>query len=222
MAAGLLICVYAFAGGIGTSCASVGIGRELSRYRGEKVMYLSLEETEDKGLFPEGVRAMSSEEVLFRYLRLKKIDAAQKEYDQLFHMAAACDEYGLCRFAPDDGVASLPGMEPGAIYSFLEQLALTLGLRRIVLDFGTRIRSLREFAEITEEEEAFFIEVPAEEGISARKTRPLFVEGKRLTAVFPRCGEDVRSINGHTEVGLSNAFGLAIKELCDRITGVGS
>lgn len=219
-----LICVYACAGGIGTSCAAVGIGRELARYRSENVIYVSLEDAEDAALFPDAVCAMPAEEVLYRYLRLAGEGAPEAAYGQLFHAAAGRDEYGLYRLAPDEGVGGFAGLAPCELHTFLFRLVAALGLTRIVLDFGTRLRFLAEFvSELADTGEALVIEALCEIK-SGRKRRPVFsgeMETAVFPAVFPICEDDVRGLEGRTDVGLANAFGLTVKEVCDRITGDG-
>jgi len=216
---GSLLCIHAFSGGLGTSCAAIGIGREISRYRNEKVLYLSLEDAEDAGLFPADLSAMRAEEALYRYLRLLNTGAGQEGFDRLFRAAAARDEYGLYRLAPDEGVGSLSGLTPGELYLLLTHASCSLGLTRIVLDFGTRLNYLKKFAGLLGEKEAFFIEICSEPETHMRKKQVFFMEDKLISASFPICGEDVRQQGGKTEIGLSNAFGLAVKETCDRIIG---
>ena len=216
--AGALLCVYAYAGGLGTSCAAIGIGRELARYRGESVVYLSLEDVEDLFLFPVGSRAMRAEEILYRYLRLLNTGAGQEGFSRLFDTAFCRDEYGLFRLAPDEGPGSLAVLSPEDLYTFLIYITGALRLTRVVLDFGTRLNFLRMFSGLLKPDEAIFIEaIP--EGKEARTKRPLFQEEKNLTAAFPICEEDVRRQGGYTDVGIANAFGLAVKEICDRIAG---
>lgn len=217
--AGTVICVYACAGGLGTSCAAIGIGRELARYRSEQVMYFSLEDAEDTGLFPSGLTAMCAEEALYRYLRLLNAGSENEGFEQLFRAAAAYDEYGLYRFAPDEGTGSLSGLMPEELYLFLKRITDALRLKRIVLDFGTRLHFLAAFAALLEIEEAYFIEIRPEEVERIRKGRSLFSEEKLMTAAFPFCDEDVRQRGVYTDVGIANAFGLAVKEMCDRIVG---
>jgi len=218
-----LLCVHAFSGGVGTSCAAIGIGRELTRYRGEKVSYISLEDAEDAGLFPARLSAMRAEEALYRYLRLINTGAGKEGLDRLFGAAFARDEYGLLRLAPDEGAGSLAGLAPDEIYAFLARVTGALGLNRIVLDFGTRLNFLKKFAALLGPEEALFIEI-RQEGIpeSGSFPRPagvLFNDEKWLAAAFPVCAEDIRIHDGYTGVGIANAFGLAVKETCDRIAG---
>jgi len=218
--AGSLLCAYAYKGGLGTSCAAIGIGREFARYRGEKAMYLSLEDIEDEGLFPAGLSAMRTEEVLYRYLRLIKLSGGNDEADRLFVSAVARDEYGLYRFAPDTGAGSLAGVTAGELYILLANVSRALGLSRIVLDFGTRLNFLFEFASFIKPEEALFVEMRQEGGGSGSiKRQGLLNEERRLSAAFPYCAEDIRKTDGYTDVGIANAFGLAVKELCDRIEG---
>ena len=217
-AGGAFICVFAFAGGLGTSCAAVGIGRELARYRGEQVLYLSLEDAEDTGLFPAGLHAMRAEETLYRYLRLSNTGGGQEGFAKLFRAAAARDEYGLYRLAPDEGAGSLAGLTPGELYSFLSQAFISLGLTRIVLDLGTRLNFIKTFTRVLAAKEALFIEVRPDGENQGRNSRSLFTDDQPLNAAFPVCDEDIRRKGDHTDVGLANAFGLAVKEICDRIT----
>jgi len=219
LASGSLVCVYAFAGGVGTSCSAIGIGRELARYRGEQILYLSLEDAEDPGLFPAGLSAMRAEETLYRYLRLLNTGAGREGFEKLFRAAAARDEYGLYRLAPDERAGSLANLEPGELYSFLSHAFTSLGLTRLVLDFGTRLNFLKMFAPLSEREEAFYIEVKSAGESYARTRQALFSDEQALTAAFPLCVEDIRQNAGHTDIGLANAFGLAVKDICDSITG---
>jgi len=214
-----LLCVHAYAGGLGTSCAAIGIGREFARYRGEQVLYLSLEDVEAAGLFPRDLRAMRAEEALYRFLRLLNSGAGQERIDQLFLAAFARDEYGLYRLAPDEGAGSLAGLGPEELYMFLERTAGALGLARIVLDFGTRLYFLKTFAAFVGRGEAIYVEACREAEESERKRHALPADERILTAVFPVCEEDVRRHGRYTDVGISNAFGLAVKEVCDRIAG---
>ena len=223
---GALICVYGCAGGQGTSCAAIGIGREISRYRGARAMYLSLEDAEDGGLFPAGAGAMRAEELLYRYMRAANAGAEKDAMEKLFCSAAARDGYGLYRLAADEGAGSLASLAPVELYVFLGRAFAALGLAHIVLDFGTRLHGLLAFASVLEEGEAAFVEAHQETPGGGRKRRPVFADTgsggmgiQPLTAAFPSCPEDIREQDGHTDVGLANAFGLAVKEVCDRIMG---
>ena len=233
--AGALVCVYGRAGGLGTSSAAIGIGREFARYRGEKALYLSMEDSEDAGLFPDGLSAMRSEEALYRYIRVLKDGATPEAFAQVFSAAAARDEYGLYRIAPDDGLNRLAGLEPSGLYGFLRHIGAALGLSRIVLDFGTRLHLLSAFAANLAPEEACFVEAlaagadgtgdagEAVAGAGVVETgagRELFGDGGlSFSRAFPYCEEDIRQVDGRVDVGLANAFGLAVKEVCDKIMG---
>ena len=223
---GALVCVYGCAGGQGTSCAAVGIGRELSRYRGARAMYLSLEDVEDPGLLPAGLCAMRAEEALYRYMRAVDAGAGEDMLGKLFRSAAGRDEYGLYRLAADEGAGSLASLAPEELYAFLARACAALGLARVVLDFGTRLHCLSAFASILDDGEAVFVEALPETGGGAGKRRAAFADADSgrmgphlLTAAFPSCAEDIRELDGHTDVGIANAFGLAVKEACDRIMG---
>jgi len=168
---------------------------------------------------------MRAEEALYRYLRImnrrgiEKDEGGQRAFEELFSAAAARDEYGLYRLAPDEGLGSLAGLSAGELYMFLWRFASALGLTRIVLDFGTKLYSLVLFASILDEE-AFFIEALSADEDGARKRRKIAgTETSSIEAAFPCCPEDVRKLGDGTDVGLANAFGLAVKEVCDRITG---
>ena len=219
---GSLICVYACTGGTGTSVAAIGIGRELARYRGERVLYLSLEEAEDFWLFPASAVAMRAEEVLYRYLRIQNSGAGQRQrYNELFRAAVVQDEYGLYRLAPDEGPGSLAGLAPDSLYKFLIRFAGSLRLSRIVIDFGTRLLGLSCFAAVLGKDEAVFLEALSSDGDCARKRREfLRVEMNTFSMIFPFCEEDVREAERYTDVCLANAFGVAVKDVCDRLTGI--
>ncbi|MCL1896178.1 MAG: hypothetical protein FWG03_06505 [Clostridiales bacterium] len=224
--AGALICVYGCAGGQGVSSAAIGIGREISRYRGARAMYLSIEDVEDPGLFPGGVHAMRAEELLYRYMRAIHVGEAPDMLEKLFGSAASRDEYGLFRLAADEGAGSLSSLAPAELYAFLGRAYAALGLTHIVLDFGTRLHGLSAFVSVLDEGEAAIIEAFPEHEGGAGKRRAAFsdvggacAEAPVLAAAFPSCPEDIRKQDGHTDVGLANAFGLAVKEVCDRIMG---
>ena len=215
---GALVVVFSRAGGAGASTAAVGIGRELARYRGDSVLYLSHEDIEDAGLFPYGVHAMGMGETLYRYLRIADSKAEPESFVRLFRAAAGRDEYKLYRFCPDDNLNRLACLSPAELYIFLKRACSALKLTRIVLDFGTRLQSLRAFIAQLEEGEAVFVEVCADEKRVAGKKNSIPDEGiQPLRASFPYCEEDIKNVDGHTEVGLANNFGLAVKEVCDRI-----
>ena len=214
-----LVCVHSFAGGLGTSCAAIGIGRELARYRGEQVVYLSLEDAEDAGLCPVSLRAMRAEEALYRYLRLINTGTGQEGFGRLFGAAFARDEYGLFRLAPDETTNSLASLAPGELYLFLKYVYRSLALGRIVLDFGTRLNYLKQFAAFPAGTETLFIEVRQEGSNDHETARALFIDDNCFAAAFNVCDEDIRRQGGYTEVGIANSFGLSVKETCDRILG---
>ena len=216
-----LLCVHSYAGGIGTSCAAIGIGRELARYRDERVLYLSLEDVEDPGLYPPEIRAMRAEEALYRYLRLLNSDAGPEGFERLFRAGLARDEYGLYRLAPDESTGGVACLAPEELYMFLAGMVRAAGLTVLVLDFGTRLRFLKAFSAVPDRDEALFIEVRREGSEEARRAREMFSGERVINAVLPVCHEDVRHRDGHTDVGIANAFGLAVKETCDRISEIG-
>jgi len=219
LGAGTLLCVHASSGGSGTSCGAIGIARELSRYRGEQVLYLSLEDVEDHGLFPPELRAMSTEEIVYRYLRLLNSSEDKDGFDRLFRSAAVRDEYGLYRLAPDEGVSSLAGFLPNDLYLFLVHISSSLRLDRVVLDFGTRLNFLTEFSGIMKNDEAVFIELCPSAGKRVRKKQTLIKDEKHISAGFPVCHEDIKVKGTFTDICIANAFGLAVKEVCDRVVG---
>jgi len=216
-----LVCVYACTGGIGTSVSAIGIGREIARYRGERTMYLSLEDVEDAGLFPERARAMHAGETVYRYLRILNGEAATAEaFERLFSAAAARDEYGMYRIAPDDCLNRLAGFQPEELLIFIRRVFTALHLQRLVLDFGTRIHHLSGFISLLEPDEAYLVEVYSEDESCIRKRKSVFnIVKTSYEAIFPNCEEDIQKTGGRTEVGLANAFGLSVKEVCDHITG---
>jgi len=207
--------IYSRAGGVGASCTAIGLGRELSRYRGKKTLYMSLEEAESTVLFPQSsVQAKSSEEILYRYLRLKKSGVASSMLYEFLRTAFFCDEYGLYRARPDREAGSFAALSLGQLAALLLNLKKALELDHIVLDFGTRLRFLREFIDITEARAIRVVREGDAAAIGDRDKRG----DNNLLFVNPACHEDIRHLNGYIDVGIANAFGLAIKELCDIIT----
>lgn len=202
----LLACFFAKSGGVGTSCAAIGAARELSRYRGRRTLYLSLEEKESEALFPpEAGGAMRAEAFLFQYLQKRRGGAGALR--GLLETAAAQDGYGVYRLAPDARENSLSSLTAGEVLALLAQLRAALSLDKIVLDFGTRLRMLRAFTDICE---AALVEV-------SREGLPAAAEDGVAAFANPDCAQDVRRMGSHTEIGLAGAFGLAVKQCCDRL-----
>ncbi|MCL2492624.1 MAG: hypothetical protein FWF33_01110 [Clostridiales bacterium] len=213
---GTFVCVYAFSGGIGTSAAAIGITREMARYRGKKALYLSLEEVESRAFAPpEHEGPMRAEAFLFHYLRFKRSGASAAELQGLMQAAFRQDSYGAYRLGPDAGVSSLSGLEPGKFAALLADIERALSIDLFVLDFGTRIRSLQMFLDLCE---AFCVEVRSAERPGAAQDR-LLAETAPAVFVNPSCPEDVRDDGRTIEVSIANAFGLAVKEVCDQIPG---
>ena len=210
--AGMLLCFHAFSGGVGTSLSAIGAGRELSRYRGEQVLYLSLEDIENCSLYPPHLSAMRIEETLYRYFRVQGAGSSGDELRKLFSTAAVRDEYGLFRLAPDEGICSLAGLTPGDLYIFLNKIAEALELTRIVLDFGTRIHFLSSFATLIEDEEAIFIKViHVDENSSYGETERIIPGIREACKITFSRREDSFDFVG--------TFGREIKVLCDQVLG---
>jgi hypothetical protein len=214
-----LVCVYAKAGGVGASVTALGIARELTRYRGRRALYLCVTETEAQTLAPSGGAAMRAEAFLYHYLRLRSDKPAAAAVDAdivaLARAAAPADGYGLHRLAPDADANSLSALGAPALLAAIADFKRALALDMVVIDFGTRRRFLREFLDGAD---PALVEVrperPAGGGMPAAQT-----DDGTLLFVNPVCHEDIRCAGGRTEVGLANAFGLAVKQCCDRILG---
>ena len=212
---GTLLCLFSDAGGAGTSVTAIGIGRELSRYRGEQVLYLSLEDIEDSILFPSGLGSMRVEETLYQYFRIIKKEAGANALSRLFAFAAMRDEYGLYRFAPDIGLCSLSGLESSDLYSFLVQIANALNLTRIVLDFGTRLHFLLSFADLAGEDGPLFIHVQKQGTGKGCFSGGLF----SFENIISYRADMAHKPGNKGEISLADEFGHEIRTLCDRILG---
>lgn len=212
---GTLLCLFSSAGGAGTSVAAIGIGRELSRYRGEQVLYLSLEDIEDPSLFPSGLDSMRMEETLYQYFRILKKGNGASALNRLFTFAAMRDEYGLYRLAPDLGLCSLSGLGPSDLYSFLAQIAGALNLNRIVLDFGTRLHFLASFADLADEDGPLFVHVQKQGTGKGYFSGGLF---SPETVISHRADMTRKPVN-EGEISLADDLGYEIRTLCDRILG---
>jgi hypothetical protein len=201
-----VVCVSARAGGAGTSCAAIGIGREFARYRDVRACYLCLTDLEYAGLLPEScASAMPPEALLYRCLRLASrqqgrqnaADETKSAVKSLLQAALIPDEYGLLRLGVDTNLNTLSALTAPEIAGFLALMDSAIGPAYFVLDFGTRLRLLDEFCEIC-----------------AVKTFEIAREGD---SAIPDCPEDIRRSGDRIDVALANAFGLKIKELCDAV-----
>jgi hypothetical protein len=193
-----IVCVHARAGGAGASCAAIGIGRELARYRDAKAVYLCLTDLESAALLPAVCEAaMPAETLLYRCRRLAGRGEDTAALETLIRAAALPDEYGLLRFGAGRGVNAFSALTAPELAGLIVLLERAVGPAFFVLDFGTRQRLLEDFCEICE---------------------AACVEASR--AVFPECPEDIRTVEGRIGVSLTNAFGSQIKKWCDSLLGV--
>ena len=191
-------CVHSLTGGVGTSCASIGIGRELSRYREVKTVYLCLTDIESVALLPESCSsAMTAEELLYRCLRTATKDEGNNSLEPLIRAALIADEYGLFRLGVNPDLNALSALTAYELAGLLALIDRTIEHAFFVLDFGTRRRLLNEFCEICD-----------------AKTIEIVKEG---SSAIPECPEDVRRNGEKIDIALTNAFGLRIKELCDSL-----
>ena len=191
-------CIHSLSGGVGTSCASIGIGRELSRYREAKTVYLCLTDIESDALLPESCSsAMTSEELLYRCLRTAAKNEGDNSLEPLIQSAFIMDEYGLFRLGANSALNALSALTAYELAGFLALIERAIGSVFFVLDFGTRLRLFNEFCEICD-----------------AKTIEIVKGGP---SAIPECPEDVRHNGGKIDIALTNAFGLKIKELCDSL-----
>jgi hypothetical protein len=249
------ICLYALAGGVGTSCAAIGIGRELARYREKRVLYISLEDREQAALCPAcspGVKSgsvpgagagigtgsgMSTEEVLYRLMRCRKDGADPETVARLLRESVRPDEYGLFRLRGNIGLNSLAALGIQDVLDLLCAFEDALTVDFLILDFGTRLHALGEFADICEpivlevrpESRGAAFDQPATPAAHGKETAggppfsadSLYADSASQSYVFanPVCPEDIRETDGRVEVSLANAFGLAVKSVCDQLLG---
>ncbi|MDR0876282.1 MAG: hypothetical protein LBN12_08750 [Clostridiales Family XIII bacterium] len=209
-----MVCVHARAGGMGASCVSIGIGREMARYRDVKSIYLCLTDRESPALLPEScAAAMPAEALLFRSLRLQNRDGKLGDPDDtsalsaLIRAAVLPDEYGLLRLGVDQGLNALSSLTAQEALGLIGLMNKAVGPACFVLDFGTRGRLLDGFCEICD---PIIFEV-------MREGRSEEVFATEDCLLFPECPEDIRRLGDRTDVALANAFGLKIKEICDTV-----
>jgi hypothetical protein len=261
------ICLHALAGGVGTSCCAIGIGRELARYRAKRVLCLSLEDRESAALCLSGVSdaesggksdagagfatdsgagrgtgfgtssvgvgfgassadagrcsGMSAEEMLYRLMRCRKDGAGQETVARLLQESARPDEYGLFRLRGTAGLNSLAALGIRDMLDLVCAFGDALSTDFLILDFGTRLHALGEFVDVCE---PIVVEVRPEspvEGTPPFSVDSLFADSASQSFVFanPVCPEDIRDSDGRVEVSLANAFGLAVKRVCDQLLG---
>ena len=216
LCSGSLICIYALEGGAGASVTAIGVAREFSRYRGDRVLYLSLEDVEDKGLYSANLGAMQASEILYRYFRIINTGADTDALDRLFRTSIKSDEYGLYRVAPDEGLNSMAALSTGDFLSLLTGIISSLELTRVVLDFGTRLRFLSLIDDFTEDDEALFVRIRKQ----GSDEKNCIKEPKSIEAIFSRYDIALHKPGTESEICLTGTFGYEIKDLCDRVSGL--
>ncbi|MDR1272593.1 MAG: hypothetical protein LBK04_06390 [Clostridiales Family XIII bacterium] len=211
-----LICVFSSEGGVGASAAAIGIAKELSAYRGKKVLYMSFEDIENVELAAgtDDSMVFASE---FMYACL-----AGKAKEISFR-----DDHGVFRFRPDRGLNPFAGVDAETAVHVVGLAAAGAGADTVVLDFGAAIIRLAEFCDlvpsclirVTERESEESPAVTDEENEEDRYWWELLGAdpGKRFRASLPYCKEDVRRTSSGVVISLSNEFGMAVKEICDRL-----
>jgi hypothetical protein len=124
------------AGGCGASAVAIGIGRELTAYRGKQAFYVSLEDVESDSLCvsaPPGRRNVCD----FLYAMLKERDVEMRRFmESHIHR----DSYGLERFLPSAGANDLARLGKDALERFFKTLCGSGRFDVIVLDMGNGLR----------------------------------------------------------------------------------
>ena len=215
-----LILSFSISGGVGLSSSAIGIGRELSRYRNKKTMYLSLENFENSYLCTSSLHnSISGEEFLYKYYRASKNGFDEETTDMLIRLAISTDEYGLFRFKPDIGSNSMSSLDINSLSEILSVLENSLKLDVIIIDVGTRVDILKRIIEVFTPICIFLTE--EDSGEFAMEMLDYLTEDyvtKRHVFSMPNCHDEVIKNGKNIEISLSNEFGFAIKGICDKIS----
>jgi len=209
---------FSFSGGTGTSCVSLAIARELSRYRDKKTLLLCLDEFEQAALCAdESATGLTQSEMLYRYQRLFAKAPTDDSVAKFLTNSVYADEYGVLRLKRDTGVSAFSGLSACVLEHILEEYRRALNLGAIVLDLGKRLRTVEA---ISDGINVLCVEIRPETEQSEREDA-IFPESAVRTYVFENqyCTDDIIKEGNAVKIGLSNSFGLAIKKLCDKLVG---
>lgn len=229
-------------GGAGTSSIALGVARELSRYRGKQVFYLSVEPFECPSLCA-GSQPSSDiglTEYLFHFLR-----GDMQRLEKLLKLTLMTDAYGVRRFKPIHGANALRELNQQDFMRFLQTIAADGEIDALLIDWGCDYDRFR----LNAPSDGIAIIVARAGSMKAPddpRWRQMIAEGigfpgttyfvLNQTETLEECGvaagtkddviciadcaEDFNRTGNSLEIGLSNAFGLGIKALVDQITGI--
>lgn len=126
----VIIGFYSICGGAGKTVISIGTSRELSRYHGKRVLYLSFEEIPAAELF---MRNNFENRNLgdYLYYLLEKKDPKAYSHPESF---LTCDEFGVETFYPSTGRNDLNCLNREELISFLKVLSESSRYDYIALD----------------------------------------------------------------------------------------
>lgn len=214
-----LMLLFSTIGGVGLSSAAIGIGRELSRYRNKKIMYISLEDFENSKLCASKINNHPSlEEFLYRFYRFEKEGRSQPEMEMLVRNSVGIDEYGMYRIKPDNGMNSISTLDVNSLSLILSHLKQALSLDYFILDVGTRITFLTYLMEVYDPL-CIYISDDAKNGVNEDIVNHIIGDyvSKKISVALPNCHNDFIKTGDEIEISLSGEFGFAIKGICDKI-----
>ncbi|MDD6191061.1 MAG: hypothetical protein PUB75_05680 [Firmicutes bacterium] len=234
--------IYGFSswqGGCGCTTAALAFAQEMQRFRGKKVMYISLETIESTGLyFPEVEGCRTTAEYLYRLLKEKDngILPAEKGNEIPFlDSYIVRDLYGVEAFAPARGMNPLPGLKEKDMQCLIASIADSGRYDVLTIDLGTCVteaalaagRLAEKIICVTEEKD-----VTAREGQYMNHVMCMTHDGSndKMIRVVNKCNEkdekenlyisrNLSIVKGEIkEVLLDGEFGNDIRKLADVIT----
>lgn len=130
------IAFASWAGGTGCSTLSMMVGRELCRFYGKRVLYLSLEEVESTQNF---IESYSGSKTMGQYLYHLYKEHGKRPFIESYIIK---DEFGVEAFVPTRGRNPLKSMESDEFMVFLESVANSGRYDVILMDLGNDLSSV--------------------------------------------------------------------------------
>jgi hypothetical protein len=240
--------VYSFfsaAGGAGTSSIAYASACELSKYRGRRTCYISLEPYEAAAFAPayqpaagpeqgndargrgaafeyeearghEPIRGYGAEAYLYYYLK-----EDEKRLPRLLEAVTETDRYGVIRFRPSPAENKLRELAESEFLRFLDHLAAALYLDCVVVDRGVGIGNIFADQRLVYVKKDGSVKAPKlPEGVLTVRNMcgddPEHAPGDIL---IPADDADFHRTENGVEISLTNVFGRGVKEIVDRLLG---
>lgn len=132
-----IIAFASCAGGTGCTCLAASVAQELIRFRGMRVMYISLEEIESTGEFTRHMPgARNAGEYLYR---LFKTELTGEDNIPFLDSYIVKDVFGIEAFSPTKGRNPLISLSESEMQSFLAAIADSGRYDSLIIDAGSSL-----------------------------------------------------------------------------------